>query len=353
MTVIDNKGGAGRQSGAESRTFMMGCSRMAFHPGRFSIALCTYNGARHLPAQLASYREQTRPADELVVCDDGSSDDTEGIVRQFAKSAPFPVHLHRQPVNLGSTRNFEDAIGRCSGEWIFLSDQDDAWMPHKLAVFATMIEKRPEVKLIATDAEIVDEQLRPKGYSLWSALPFTSAMQEQFQSPLAARLMCWQNMITGATRALHASLVPLLSPMPPTWFHDAWIALIAAATVPCGLIREPLIRYRQHANQQVGAEPLTFRRQLGMARRMDVEYFERQTAFFGAALERLTQNNVPLREAGLLAHLRDKVDFCQTRRAMRMRNRVVRGGMVLGQALLGRYHRHAQGLKAIAADILL
>jgi hypothetical protein len=226
-------------------------------------------------------------------------------------------------------------------------------MPHKLATFATLIERRPDVKLIATDAEIVDDQLRAKGYSLWSALPFTAAMQEQFEGPLAARLMCWQNMITGATSALHASLVPLLPPMPPTWFHDAWIALIAAATVPCGLIREPLIRYRQHANQQVGAEPLTFWRQLGMARRMNVDYFERQIAFFGEALERLTNADVPLREPGLLEHLRDKVKFCKIRRAMRLRNRIARGGMVLGQAFLGRYHRHAQGFKAIAADTLL
>jgi glycosyltransferase involved in cell wall biosynthesis len=297
---------------------------MTFHPRRFSIALCTYNGTQYLPDQLASYRAQSRLPDELVVCDDRSSDDTEAIVARFAASAPFPVRFHRQPVNLGSTRNFEDAIGRCTGEWIFLSDQDDAWLPSKMAAFAETIERRPELRLIATDAEIVDAELRPKGYSLWSALPFTAAMQEQFEGPRAARLMCWQNMITGATSALHASLIPLVPPMPPKWFHDAWIALIAAAIAPCGLIRQPLIRYRQHAHQQVGAEPLTFGRQLGMARRMNDEYFERQIAFFGAALDRLSKTHVPLRDPGLLDHLRDKVDFCEVRRGMRTRSRPMR-----------------------------
>jgi glycosyltransferase involved in cell wall biosynthesis len=326
---------------------------MTFHPGRFSIALCTYNGSRYLPAQLDSYRAQTRLPDELVVCDDGSADDTEGIVSRFAQTAPFPVHFHRQARNLGSTLNFDDAIGRCSGEWIFLSDQDDWWMPNKLAAFAQATERHSEARLIASDAEIVDGDLRPKGYSLWSSLPFTSARQHQFLGTHGARLMSWQNMITGATAAFHAALVPLIRPIHPSAVHDAWIALLASAVAPCHLIDEPLIRYRQHANQQIGAEPLTLRRQYNMARRMNQQYFERQTAFFTAIHERLKSAKLPLRDAGLLDHLAEKIEFCRVRSAMRLRNRITRAAMAMGQALRGRYHRLDKGFKALAVDLFL
>jgi glycosyltransferase involved in cell wall biosynthesis len=324
---------------------------MSYHPGRFSIALCTYNGAKFLMEQLESYCVQSRLPDELVVCDDQSTDSTAEIVAAFRKRAPFPVHFHRQPVNLGSTRNFEDAIGRCSGEWIFLSDQDDCWLPHKMEAFAKEMRCRPEVRLIASDADVIDDRSASKGYTLWSSLPFTPAFQDQFEGTRGARLICWQNMITGATAAFHASLVPLVRPIPPSSVHDAWIALLAAAVVPCGLIREPLIRYRQHAGQQIGAEPLTFRRQLTMARRMNQRYFDKQVEFFGAAYQRLA--NVPLRDAGLPEYLREKTEFSRLRSLMRTRNRIWREVMVIGQALRGRYHRLDKGFKAMAVDALL
>ncbi|MBC7931137.1 MAG: glycosyltransferase, partial [Rubrivivax sp.] len=96
---------------------------------RLSIAMCTYDGGRYLAEQLASIAAQTRAPDELVVCDDRSRDETTSIVRRFAETAPFPVRLYVNEQNLGSTRNFEKAIGLCEGELIALSDQDDVWLP--------------------------------------------------------------------------------------------------------------------------------------------------------------------------------------------------------------------------------
>src|SRR5512140_3115663 len=78
---------------------------------RISVALCSYNGERYLGEQLRSIGCQTRVPDELVVVDDGSSDATEVIVRDFAREAPFPVRWHRNAQNLGVARNFERAIG--------------------------------------------------------------------------------------------------------------------------------------------------------------------------------------------------------------------------------------------------
>jgi glycosyltransferase involved in cell wall biosynthesis len=85
---------------------------------RISVALCTYNGERFLPQQLASMANQTRPPDELIVCDDRSSDRTIGIIREFAASATYPVKIFENKSNLGSAANFERAIRLCAGNLI-------------------------------------------------------------------------------------------------------------------------------------------------------------------------------------------------------------------------------------------
>ena len=99
---------------------------------RFSVALCTYNGAQYLPDQLESIVAQTRLPDELVVGDDHSTDDTVNILEDFAAGAPFPVRLHVNETNLGVVKNFEATILRCQGNLTALCDQDDVWLRNKV-----------------------------------------------------------------------------------------------------------------------------------------------------------------------------------------------------------------------------
>lgn len=106
-----------------------------------SLALCTYNGEKFLLEQLQSFLAQTRQPNELVVCDDVSSDRTLEILNEFAQCAPFPVRIFVSDMTLRSTKNFEKAIGLCEGDIIFLSDQDDVWFPDKLARMLTIFEE--------------------------------------------------------------------------------------------------------------------------------------------------------------------------------------------------------------------
>jgi len=101
---------------------------------RLSVAMCTCNGAPYLRAQLRSLAAQSRVPDEVVVCDDVSSDATCDIIADFATRAPFPVRLHVNARRLGWTKNFEQAVALCDGELIALSDQDDVWYPYKIAL---------------------------------------------------------------------------------------------------------------------------------------------------------------------------------------------------------------------------
>ena len=90
-----------------------------------SVSMCTYNGARFLREQLESIASQIRLPDELVVCDDGSTDATLAILTEYAKAVRFPVRIQCNTSRLGPAKNFEQAISLCKGEIIVLSDQDD------------------------------------------------------------------------------------------------------------------------------------------------------------------------------------------------------------------------------------
>src|SRR5438270_9952995 len=101
-------------------------------PLTMSVAMCTFNGEAFLDAQLESIGAQGRPPDELIVCDDGSTDRSREIIAQFARRFAFPTRVTVNQTNLGSTRNFEQAISLCSSNVVVLADQDDIWYPNKL-----------------------------------------------------------------------------------------------------------------------------------------------------------------------------------------------------------------------------
>ena len=91
--------------------------------------MCTYNGERFLAGQLASIAKQTRLPDELVVCDDRSTDRTVAMVREFAASATYPVRIFENEQNLGSAANFERAIRLCDGDLIALATRTTSGIP--------------------------------------------------------------------------------------------------------------------------------------------------------------------------------------------------------------------------------
>src|ERR1051326_2811088 len=137
-------------------------------PMKISVAMCTFNGEPYLQEQLNSFARQTRPPDELVICDDRSSDETRTISDSFARTAGFPVIVAGNEQTFGSPRNFEQAVSRCSGDIIALSDQDDVWLPAKLALLEAQFGKSARVGLVFSDAEVVDQDLRPTGRRMWN-----------------------------------------------------------------------------------------------------------------------------------------------------------------------------------------
>ena len=195
---------------------------------RISVALCTYDGQRFLPQQLASIQQQTRLPDELVVCDDRSTDRTIEIVREFAASVSFPVRIFQNEHNLGSAANFERAIALCDGDLIALSDQDDIWYPIRLERSEQELTAHPEAGLIFSDADVIDDQDQLLGMRLWSNFGFVG---ERKQRLLAGdyTILVKNRFVTGATVMFRSRLRENCLPVGAGWIHDEWIALVIAA----------------------------------------------------------------------------------------------------------------------------
>lgn len=317
-----------------------------------SVAMCTYNGEQYLQEQLDSIIAQTRLPNEVVVCDDGSADATLQILDEFQKRAPFPVRIYRNEVNLGPTKNFEKAIGLCNGDIIALSDQDDVWMPQKLERLEGALEEHPEVGYVFSDALVVDERLNPCGYTMWEHVSFTARQRKYFEQGHQVEILLKDNVVTGATLAFRAELRNWILPIPDQWVHDAWISLLASAAGIGGtFIEEPLIKYRQHSKQVIGAKKLDFVKQFQRAVSTKKEAYSHEQIKFLQVLDRLA--SIERLDKKVQQLVEAKIQHLKARQALYECAGLDRVKIVLQELLTGRYHKFSHGWKSAAKDLLM
>ena len=108
-----------------------------------SVAIATYNGQEFIKEQLLSILNQTMPVDEIVICDDQSSDDTVRIIQELLCDK---IYLYQNEKNLGNKLNFKKAPSYCKGDYIFLCDQDDIWKPNKVQTMIEIMQNHLEIK---------------------------------------------------------------------------------------------------------------------------------------------------------------------------------------------------------------
>jgi glycosyltransferase involved in cell wall biosynthesis len=215
-----------------------------------SVVLCTYNGARYLPEQLASIEAQTLGIDRLVLRDDGSTDDSVAIVRRWAIRTGTALHvLDTGGRRLGPAASFLTALARSEPAGIhLLCDQDDVWLPDKVERSSNAVSRSSQPALYASTLQIVDSELHPLRLSQTPrALSFTSAACE--------------SLLTGCTMALNEPLrllIPAHSPSAVA-MHDWWIYLLASAVGTIDFDSMPTVLYRQHGSNAVGAGPTGWR----------------------------------------------------------------------------------------------
>jgi len=317
----------------------------------FSVALCTYNGSRFLSEQLQSIRSQSRLPNELVICDDGSNDNTVNIIKSFAVDAPFPVRLQVNPSNLGSTKNFELAISRCSGDAIALSDQDDVWQKDKLAQMERVLLHSPSVGAVFSDADVVDDQLNPLGYKLWDRYGFKGRRRRRLVEGRAFQVLLDQYAVTGATLAFRSWLKEWFIPIPACWMHDAWIAAVTAAVSGMSIIEEPLIWYRQHAQNQVGGQKPPLPEFLRAAFRENSAFYHNYVNQLKLLRQRLT-GCPKLKRLDDLSRLDSKILHFETRARMPVQ-RFKRLPLALRELWTLRYFRYSNGTVSLGKDLFL
>jgi len=228
---------------------------------RLSVCLASYNGARWIGDQLRSILVQLGPDDEVVVSDDGSSDDTLAVVRglgdpriRVASGGPFG-----NPV-----RNFENALGQANGALIALSDQDDLWLPGRTAVIRErLLPHLRAVRLLALDARVVGgagEVLHP-------------SLFERLRAGPGVLKNVYNNTYVGACLAFTRPLLVRALPIPAgTPMHDMWLGLLAELLGSVEFIHQPYLEFRRHGGNATDPFTITFRPLLQIRRRLALSW---------------------------------------------------------------------------------
>ena len=314
---------------------------------RVSIALCTFNGEPYIRDQLASLLKQTYPPLEIVVSDDGSTDGTLALVERFAEESQTPVVMHRNPSRLGPAANFAAAISACGGEVIALCDQDDIWAPEKLELSVDLLHSTG-AGFVFSDAEVVDPLGNPKGFTLFEAIGFSDREQQRLRDGRMFEVQLKHNVVTGATLVFRRdALPPKALEMPVGWLHDAWLATILSISSTGCLAGYPLIRYRQHGGNVVGATRFPVRK-LTMGRAaLDVQL--QNYARGWVHLEHVVRGLAP---AGIVEQIRAKQRYLESRIAL-PGARIARVPWILNLLVRRSYARYGRGWRTAVQDLVV
>lgn len=215
-----------------------------------SVVMATYNGETFFQSQIDSVLNQTYSNIQLLIFDDASSDLTVELIKRYAKS-DSRVHLHLSYENLGLVSNFERGLFLAEGEYIVLADQDDIFQPDKIEKQVAVMAQNPDLDLVISDSELIDENNQLISSSMWKFQGINSSPKFPF------KYLALDNYATGCTMMFRRRLLNDVLPFPSGLrIHDQWLALVAARKRGggIGVLEEPLTKYRQHQSNVVGAK---------------------------------------------------------------------------------------------------
>lgn len=317
-----------------------------------SVALCTRNGAAYVAEQVRSILTQTPAPAEIVVGDDASSDDTLAIVERTVAEHGGGVALRilRNDPPLGVVGNFAATMEATTGDLVALSDQDDVWMPGKLAAIVARFAADPDLLVVHSDARLVDGAGAPLGMALLEALEATAGERAGLERGDAFAVLLRRNLVTGATTVFRRRLLDAAAPFPPDWVHDEWLAVLGAALGGLRLDPAPLIDYRQHGANQIGARKLDWGTRWARLREPRTARNERLLRRARSLVDRLEALGEQL-DAGHLRAAREKLAHEEVRAALPASHlrRVV---PVLREWRSGRYRHYGLGTQDVLRDLV-
>lgn len=202
---------------------------------RVSVCIATYNGEKYIKEQIDSIIIQLTSEDEIIISDDCSTDNTINIIKQFCDDR---IKTFFNENERGYTQNFENALKKAQGLYIFLSDQDDKWVSNKVdKTLNYMIEDKYD--MVISDCAIVDEKLNIINESYFE----TRKSKGGFVSTLI------KANYLGCCIAFNKKILTKLMPFPKNYEnlpHDLWIGLVGYAFFKVKITDEKLTYYRRH-----------------------------------------------------------------------------------------------------------
>jgi len=202
-----------------------------------SVAMTTFNGEKYVSEQIRSIVSQLGAKDELVIADDGSTDDTPRIFDQFAKE-DGRIRIFKSN-GIGVVKNFEKAISACSKDLIFLSDQDDVWTANKVKIIKEYFSKDEDITLVMSDLVIVDQDLKTVNESYMKLRGCSTRISRNIL----------KNGYVGCALAFRSVLKEFILPFPKGIpMHDQWIGIISEMFGQSKMVEDKLILYRRYGD---------------------------------------------------------------------------------------------------------
>lgn len=222
---------------------------------RISVIMACYNGEKYVVEQLDSIRNQTLQPDEVIICDDNSSDETVKIINKYIDKYSLDTwQLIINKENIGWMKNFHQLLKKVNGEIIFFSDQDDIWKSNKIEIMIDEMKKNDNIKVLTCKADFINSSgnkitVSPK------ALPFGYIGKERIKKNEFNKKFIY-SIFPGCTMAIRADIINIynscaLDNIP----HDALYWKMATLNEQAYILNLPLISYRIHSSN--ASSPLT------------------------------------------------------------------------------------------------
>lgn len=217
-----------------------------------SVLICTYNGEKYLAQQICSILEQNVEYEEIIFSDDGSSDNTIELIRSLEKKFSISNFRIINGPRCGVLHNFLTGALRCTSDYLFISDQDDVWLPNRVRLYQELFSKSDEPHIIFSDAVVVDEELALIDNSFINYQGLNHKILEDDSILLT-------NCVQGASCCINLPLIKELEYIKKNdlleeiVIHDWLFVLIAKYKGKIDFINMSTINYRQHDANIIGA----------------------------------------------------------------------------------------------------
>lgn len=206
---------------------------MKEHTNKISVCIACYNGEKYIKEQLESILLQLKENDEIIVSDDDSNDNTLNIIEQFADSRIIVV---KNNYIKGVNHNFENALKKATGDYIFLCDQDDVWLPNKIEICVLELLK---FDLVVSNCSVVDKDMNILNQSYFEIAKSGKGFFKNF----------YKSTYLGCCLAFKKEILKDILPIPNNLllFHDWWFGFIAELCFKVKFIEIPCMYYRRHS----------------------------------------------------------------------------------------------------------